>query len=444
MTFTEPQIEALAPKESTYKAALKIVNGSKCQDRASSERALWGSIQGSGKKPYTTQVDIQELAYKCSCPSRQFPCKHALAILILHSREAAIPDEEPEWVSEWINKRRAKATPEKKEKKPLTEKELASRQKSKDKRAAERIISVNSGIDELEKWLHDQVRIGLLELPNRPKDDFEKLAARMVDAKASGLAGLVRALGEVDYGNMQSWQEEATELIAKMNLLIKSWKNRDNLNSEWQQTLKTLIGWSQSSKELKTNKTAKAIKDEWLVLGRELKQKEDILIQREWLWGCQSGESVLYLNFGTRFQKLESCLPLASVIEAEVAYFQSILPHRGIIRLQNSISNLLKHKPSMLKNISSMTSKHLENLRLNPWANQLCYLVENLRIIKKDGDWYLLDNTKYILKIRIESETVMKWFLYCGNQPVSAALVYKKNAVKILGIFSDTKYFSLC
>lgn len=443
MTFTEPQIEALAPKEAAYKAALKIVNASKCTDRGRSVRALWGAIQGSGKKPYLTQVDISNLAYKCSCPSRQFPCKHALALLILHSRDEAPLADEPEWVAEWLNKRSAKAE-KPKETKPLTEKEIAARQKSKDKRAAERIVAVDSGIDELEKWLQDQVRIGLLELPNRPRSDFEKLAARMVDAKASGLAGWVRALGDVDYGNNKTWQQESTAIISKMNLLIKSWKNRDNLNPEWQHTLRSLIGWSQSSKELKTDKSAKAIKDQWLVLGREQEHKDDLVIQREWLWGCQSGESVLYLNFGTRFQKLERSLPLASVLEAEVAYFHSILPHRGIIRAQKSMSNILKQLPTKLDSLMAMTTQYKAQLRQNPWANQLCYLVDNLRLIKKERRWHLIDKEGAVIMATNKSETMMKWFLYCGNQPVSAAVVYRNNTVLILGIFSDTKYFSLC
>ena len=44
---------------------------------------IWGLAKGSGKKPYQTQVDIVEFAYKCSCPSRKFPCKHALGPMFL-------------------------------------------------------------------------------------------------------------------------------------------------------------------------------------------------------------------------------------------------------------------------------------------------------------------------------------------------------------------------
>jgi hypothetical protein len=443
MILTEPQIEALAPKPAAYKAAMKIVTGAKCLERGISERALWGSIQGSGKKPYITQIDIQNLAYKCSCPSRQFPCKHALAVLILHSRDKSPSQEEPEWVSEWINNRRSKTkTP--KVKKPLSEKEVASRQRSKDKRAEERMAAVETGIAELDKWLQDQIRIGLLELPNRPKEDFNKLAARMVDAKAPGLAGWVRALADIDYGQTKVWQEEATAIIAKMHLLIKTWKNKDNLTPEWQHTLKTLVGWSQSSKNLMSDKTAPAIKDHWLVLGRTQETKDDILIQREWLWGSQSGASTLILNFGTRFQKLEIKLPLASVLEAEVAFFHSILPHRGIIRKQKNISNSLKHTIKMHQDFTTMVAEHKQKLRRHPWASQLCYLVEKLRMLKVDNKWSLCDVSGNTLPLNNSVETIKKWFLYCGNQAVSAAVVYQNNKLRLLGIFSQTKYYALC
>ncbi len=45
---------------------------------------------------------------KCTCPSRKFPCKHALALLWLKA-EAIVSfaeTETPEWVSEWLARRR--------------------------------------------------------------------------------------------------------------------------------------------------------------------------------------------------------------------------------------------------------------------------------------------------------------------------------------------------
>ncbi len=45
-----------------------------------------GLCQGSGRQPYQARVDLAEPAFKCSCPSRKFPCKHGLALLLLFAK----------------------------------------------------------------------------------------------------------------------------------------------------------------------------------------------------------------------------------------------------------------------------------------------------------------------------------------------------------------------
>ena len=68
-----------------------------------------GACQGSGSKPYQVQIDLAEPAFKCSCPSRKFPCKHALGLLLIHATTPAaiVKAERPAWVSEWLASREA-------------------------------------------------------------------------------------------------------------------------------------------------------------------------------------------------------------------------------------------------------------------------------------------------------------------------------------------------
>lgn len=446
MQFTASQVESLAPKPAAYKAAMKIVDSGKCISSGKSERALWGEIQGSGKNPYKTQIDIQDLAYKCSCPSRQFPCKHALAILTISYKTDIVISNEPEWVTTWIDKRRDKqANKNKPDATPiiLTEKEKETKAKQKNKRAEERLTAVNAGVEELEKWLEDIVRIGLLELPNRSYDDFSRMAARMVDSKASGLAGWVRALGDLNYTSTQAWQTEALSIIGRLNLLIQAWKNHSNLSEPWLATVKNLVGWSQSTKDLKVNAEALALKDEWLVLGKELETIDDIVIQREWLWGCNTGGSALILNFGTRFNALTNSLLPASVIEAEVAYFPAIVPQRGIIRIQKNINNILNTQPAKLSDLKALKSEHNKNLKANPWTNNNCYLVDKIQLLQIRDQWQASDKDHNHIPLDLDDKTIMKWLLYSGNQPVGAAVVYKQEALKVLGIFSTTQYIVL-
>ena len=321
---------------------------------------------------------------------------------------------------------------------------MCIRDRSKEKRAAERMKSVDAGAKELHKWLQDQVRIGLLELPNRPYSDFQKLAARMVDAKANGLAGWVRALGDVDYGDMKNWQDQASAIMGKMHLLLETWQNYDNLSEEWQHSIRTLMGWSQSSKELIQDKSAPAMKDQWLVLGREVEEKDEIQIQREWLWGCHSGQQALILSFGTRFHKIDSQLPHGSVLEAEVAFFPGIIKHRAIVRMKKDLTNRLPLMPGCLPDLIELSRAHRRTVKEFPWANNQCYLVADCRLAQGDEGWHLCDTSGNNLPLVTNFSVVKKWFLFCGNQAVNTAVVKKQEKLLVLGIFSESKYFALC
>ena len=57
----------------------------------------WGEIKGSGGT-YHTRVEIEEPAFRCTCPSRKLPCKHALALLLLRAEEPSVfGAPPPEW-----------------------------------------------------------------------------------------------------------------------------------------------------------------------------------------------------------------------------------------------------------------------------------------------------------------------------------------------------------
>lgn len=75
------------------------------------ENAVWGECKGSGSKPYQVEADLSGPVFKCTCPSRKFPCKHSLALLLLRvQQEAAFTQgEAPDWVKEWLDAREKRA-----------------------------------------------------------------------------------------------------------------------------------------------------------------------------------------------------------------------------------------------------------------------------------------------------------------------------------------------
>lgn len=85
-TVSEQEIAGLAPNAAAVANGRKISSGGGFVSRMRSEDDTFymGECRGSGKSNYIVSADfIQEGApvFRCSCPSRQFPCKHSIALL---------------------------------------------------------------------------------------------------------------------------------------------------------------------------------------------------------------------------------------------------------------------------------------------------------------------------------------------------------------------------
>ena len=79
LNLTEEQILQLAPDDSSVKAGKGLATLSKWVLKECSGRAVWGHCQGSGKNPYQTVIDLNDIAFKCSCPSLiEFCCFHPI------------------------------------------------------------------------------------------------------------------------------------------------------------------------------------------------------------------------------------------------------------------------------------------------------------------------------------------------------------------------------
>jgi hypothetical protein len=76
------KIEAIAPDQASLVAARKLVKPSGWSGLSCDNAGLvWGECQGSGSSPYRVVISEIDAGYKCTCPSRKFPCKHNLALM---------------------------------------------------------------------------------------------------------------------------------------------------------------------------------------------------------------------------------------------------------------------------------------------------------------------------------------------------------------------------
>ncbi|MEV8389542.1 MULTISPECIES: SWIM zinc finger family protein [unclassified Streptomyces] len=322
--WTTEQVLALAPDEASRKAGNKLSTAGPWSEAGSgSAGAVWGLCKGSGSKPYRTIVDTTGPAYKCSCPSRKFPCKHALGLLLLWAAdERSVPEaaEEPGWAGEWLEGRRKKS-----EERDAGEAGAAGSGKPADpeaarRRAERRATRISAGASELDQRLTDLLRGGLASAEQSGYGLWEETAARMVDAQAPGLAGRVRELGAIP-GSGPGWPVRLLEESALLHLLTTAWLGRDRLPEPLATTVRTRIG-------LPSPAGGPPVRDHWLVLAQYDSSDGKLLTRRIRLYGRDSGRSALLLAFGAAGRSPQLGLPVGLMIEAEIT------PHGGAGQLR--------------------------------------------------------------------------------------------------------------
>jgi len=219
------RVLALAPDAPSQRTAQSLASGRAWPATGAGIGALWGECQGSGAAPYRAVVDLSGPAYRCSCPSRKFPCKHVLALLLLWA-EGTVPNDAadpPGWVATWLATRAAKASPT-----PSGEPAEPKDPKAAVRRAQQRESRVASGLAELDQWLCDQARQGLAVSQQAGYGHWGDIAARMIDAQAPGLAERLRALASVPHSGA-GWAGRLLEEYALLHLLAVAYRRRDEL-----------------------------------------------------------------------------------------------------------------------------------------------------------------------------------------------------------------------
>jgi hypothetical protein len=369
-----------------------------------------------------------------------------LGLMLLWTNDTATVtqnEEEPAWVADWMNKRIAKDE-KSNEVKEYTEEELAKQEKTKLKRTEDRTLAVENGIAELTLVLKDIIRTGILNLPQKESSFFDKIAARMVDAKATGLAGWIKKLGAINYNqNSNAWQSEALEIIGKMYLITEAFRNINTLPQPWQTSIKNLVGWSQAPKELLQDSTAEIIKDTWLVVGQETTTTEDaVIIQRNWLVGVVTNQTALILNFGTRFAPMDISVIPGSIIEAAIVFFPAIIKQRAVIKLQKGILDKLPKSPQLISNITALYAYKHSIAITNPFATDIVVCIKNIRIGQHEAAFNAYDEEGYFIQLSTDFifEKQLNWLAITAGNYYCIAAIIRDEKLFPLGVFMEEQY----
>jgi len=414
--FGVDQVKTLAPDPASLKAGQGLADVRHWIELGSSEAALWGMCKGSANEPYKVRVDLSNNGSACTCPSRKFPCKHALGLMLLAaaSPKKLVESEPPAWVAEWLGKRAERSQAPAKRTEPKTGDE--SRQKDAARRAAKREKLVETGISALERWLCDFARLGLAHAQNAPAAFWEDQISRMVDSQLPGAARMIREMSTLP-GTRVDWAEIMLLRLGRLHLLIKAYRKIDLLPDESQQDVRSLLGWIVIQEELIAD--SQGVFDDWLVMDSRTDEDEKtgLRTQVNWLWGKASQRPAQILNFAYRSQPMDTSLVPGQVLRGELVYYPGAYPLRSVFKEKQIVQNAFL--PAGFEALESFLDAYASALGKNPWLENFPVVLENVVPIPMEQTWFLRDSNNQGLPLAAHFASTWELFALAGGHPLT-------------------------
>lgn len=244
--ITEQQILSLAPNSSAAANGKKISSsgGFVKLYKSADDTFFMGECKGSGKNPYVTSADYIDPAkpvFRCSCPSRQFPCKHSLGLMYEMMADKKFEEcEIPEDIVRKRGKIAAKNAPERSpeeltpEEAAKLEKKKASAAKTAKKAKAAKLEKQLEGLELCEKAVKDLLSAGLGTMGGTSLSTYQNLSKQLGDYYLIGPQKLVNKLifeiSVSQVNNAEAHYDNAIDVLEKLYTLIK--KSREYINKK--------------------------------------------------------------------------------------------------------------------------------------------------------------------------------------------------------------------
>lgn len=231
------------------------------------ETILFGECQGSGKDPYRCSCDFlypDKVTHRCSCPSRQFPCKHCLGLMYAYVQgkafsKAPIP-EDLQAKREKVQARAEKQKEEVKTEKPRQVNKTA---------LARKIQAQLDGIEVLRRLTTDLLRLGIGNMNARMAREMEDQAKQLGNAYLPGAQAAIHTYTKLFAGQDGKFAEtprvqqeqvftEALDQLSRLHALVKQGRTYlegrledPDLKPEVESDIAAWLGHSWHLKELK-------------------------------------------------------------------------------------------------------------------------------------------------------------------------------------------------
>lgn len=235
ININEADVDAVAPNAGAIKNGRGLVLKGKFLKlhKSEDESILFGECAGSGKSNYHCSSDFirqDQPTHRCSCPSRQFPCKHALGLMYAYAQgQKFTVAEVPADLAEKREKLQVRTA----------KKKTATKKPKKVNKAAlaKKIEAQLKGLDLLETLTQDLVRSGMGNMNAKTARQIEEQAKQLGNAFLPGAQAALCSYtklfidqeghydAELSATQRENIHSEALDQLSRVHALVKQGRN---------------------------------------------------------------------------------------------------------------------------------------------------------------------------------------------------------------------------
>jgi hypothetical protein len=265
------------------------------------------------------------------------------------------------------------------------------------KRSAAREEKVSAGMEELGLWLRDLMRRGLADDAVKTYPFWDRIAARMVDAQAGGVARRLRELAGLPFQKDPDWATKMLGEIGRLHLLVESYKHIETLSPELQGDVRTLLGWTMKQADLAA---LDGVLDRWQVVSLNYETEERLQVRRVWLYGLQTRAYALLLDFAYGEARFEGHYIAGETFDAELVFYPSAHPQRAVIKQRFAAhegTNLLA--PYNTETIAEALDQYANALARQPWLERFPVGFMAVLPVRQGKDAFIQDSEESVLPL---------------------------------------------
>jgi SWIM zinc finger len=447
VTLTKERIEQLAPDQSSLSAALKLMRPATWPllARDAEGGLLWGECQGSGATPYRVVTSVDDLGYKCTCPSRKFPCKHTLALMWQFCEapqrfETAAP---APWVEEWLSRRRPKGSARNEgtasgasiaaamaesaevaaDDPAAAARAAAQRQRLREQREA----AVLAGLDELDRWILDQLQAGLAGFAQRAAQSARTIVTRLVDAKAQPLANRIEALtADIHRLPEQMRSDVVLERFAALVLISAAYRNQERLPAPLKADVRRAASWTTTREELLADPEAPRQSGTWIVAATRSAVQPDRLRRLEtWLLAADPAAPLpvaLIVDFvpASGGPSAPPFVP-GETLAAELVFYPSAKPLRALLATRHTAGE--GAWPDLPAGLGAALTRYRTALAHQPWLELWPLGAADIRL-ERLGETQLVLSDQQGLTLPVERGQTEALMPMLGLEKLSALFIW--------------------